>query len=204
MKKYIRFGEIPKNEQSVNFLKMTLDEVEAFSWALDALGADVAYSEYVPEKAFENGISVFDIDKSGFPILKNLRQANSLALRIGCAAFIVSGNEAGTGCDGEPLIKDAKTEKERKFTENELKKHILSFLSRNFMLVIPPKKHIPENQYKIYQFYEEKQVNFETGEIKDCLCGMVDPGFKKIQGHTYFMFLGWEFHFPANNFNANL
>ena len=204
MKKYLRFGKIPKNEKSVDFLKMSFQQREGFGLALENLGPDVAYSDYVPEEALENGISVFDIAGNGFPALKNLRQANSLALRIGCAAFVVSGNEAGTGCDGEPLIKDAKIEKERKFTENELKKHILSFLSHNFMLVIPPKKQILENQYKIYEFYEEKQVNLKTGEIKDCLCSMVDPGFQKIPGHTYFVFCGWEFHFPANNFNANL
>lgn len=204
MKKYFRFGEIPNGERSIDFLKLSFEQREDFGWAMENLGTDAAYSEYVPEKALENGISVFDIARNGFPTLKNLRQANSLALRIGCAAFIVFGNESGTGCDGEPLIKDAKIEKERKFTEDELKKRILSYLSRNFMLVVPPKKQIPENQYKIYKFYEEKQVNLKTGEIKDCLCGMVDPGFQKIPGHTYFVFCGWEFHFPANNFNANL
>ena len=202
--KYIRFGEIPKNEQSINFLKMTIDESESFSWALDALGADAAYSEYVPEKVLENGTSVFKIGKNGMPILENLRQANSLALRIGKPAYIVSGDEVGTGNDGEPLVQNIKIEKGKKFTEDELKEYILSFLSRNFILVIPPKKQILENQCKIYEFYEEKQVNLKTGEIKDCLCGMAEPGFRKIPGHTYFMFCGWEFHFPANNFDANL
>lgn len=204
MKKYLRFGKIPRNEKSVDFLKMSFQQQEGFGWALENLGPDVAYSEYVPEKALENGVSVFDIDKKGLPILKNLRQANSLALRIGCASFIVSGNEAGTGCDGEPLITNSKIEKERKFTEEELKEYILSYLSHNFMLVVPPKKQIVENQYKIYEFYEEKQVNLKTGEIKDCLCGMVDLGFRKIPGHTYYVFCGWEFHFPADGFNAGL
>lgn len=50
MKKYIRFGEIPPNERSVNFIKMTLDQVDAFSWAIGAMSAEEAYAEYVPKK----------------------------------------------------------------------------------------------------------------------------------------------------------
>lgn len=204
MKKYIRFGGIPKNGKSINFIKMSFQEKASFSWALENLGEDAAYSEYVTEKALENGTSVFKIGKDGMPVLENLRQVNSLALRIGKPAYIVSGEEVGTGNDGEPLVQNIKVGKERRFTEDELKEYILSFLSCNFMLVIPPKKQILENQYKIYEFYEEKQVNLKTGEIKDCLCGMAEPGFRKIPGHTYFVFCGWEFRCPVDGFDADL
>ena len=31
MKKYLRFGEIPKNERSINFLKMNFSQKEDFT-----------------------------------------------------------------------------------------------------------------------------------------------------------------------------
>ena len=102
MKKYIRFGEIPPNERSVNFIKMTLDQVDAFSWAIGAMSAEEAYAEYVPEKALEPGVSVFEMDEKGDPLLKNIGLVRSYCKRAEDEkAYIVTGDPVGTGHDGD-------------------------------------------------------------------------------------------------------
>ena len=54
MKKYLRFGEIPKDEKSINFLKMSNQQKDDFSWAMNTFGIDEALNE-VPEKSFRAG-----------------------------------------------------------------------------------------------------------------------------------------------------
>ena len=154
------------------------------------------------KKAFEPGVSVFEMGQDGLPILRNMNQAASLACRIGYKIYQVTGNEVGTGHDGEPLIRNIRVEKSRRINDESLIHHILTFLSEHFMLVIPPDadyKH--EGEYKILQFYNEYQVNLSTGEIKERFFGP-DDGFVKIPGHTKFSFYGWEFHFPVDGFGA--
>lgn len=55
---FLRFGEIPKNEKSINFLKMTNDQNDNFTYALDVYGYNEAL-ECVPECAYEKGVSCF-------------------------------------------------------------------------------------------------------------------------------------------------
>lgn len=203
MKKYLRFGEIPENEQSTNFIKMTFDENEKFTWALQTLGADTAFSKYVPENAKEPGVSVFEMGKDGMPVLHNMRQALSLASRIGNKIYELSGDQAGRGNDGEPLIKNICVIKSRRIATEKLANHIISFLVKNFMDVIPPKEE-KEGDYEIYKFYKEYQININTGEKKECICGIIEEGFTKIPGHTYFCFCGWEFHFPIAGFDTSI
>lgn len=61
MKRYLRFGEIPENGKSVNFLKVTNDQNEDFSYLLRCGEVEAAF-DMVPEAAFEPGVSAFDLD----------------------------------------------------------------------------------------------------------------------------------------------
>ena len=172
MKKYIRFGEIPPNERSVNFIKMTLDQVDAFSWAIGAMKAEEAYTEYVPEKALEPGVSVFEMDKNGNPLLKNIGLVRSYCKRAEDEkAYIVTGDPVGTGHDGDILIKNVNiigthTPSDQTII-NELKKH---FSSRTFN---------PEEERSGFLSYcdwrtDEKQHSFRGWVFKDCIDDFCD------------------------------
>lgn len=197
MGKYLRFGEIPKNEKSINFLKLTLQERKDFSWMLENCGIERTLKE-IPQSAFEEGVSVFEKGKDGLPVIHNMKVACSLAGRIGYKIYEVSGDEVGRGNDGEPLIRNVIVEKKRKIRNEELAEHVFKFLATNFMIAIPPSSEIDISDYDISYFGYEKQVNFKTGEIKDTGGFEPDPGFIKAPYHSYVKFRGWEFHIPAN------
>ena len=109
MKKYMRFGEIPPNERSVNFYSMSLDDNASFSFDIEHGDVDIAY-EWVKEKDLEKGVSVFELDDNNNPITDNEELEKDLKHRIEkkFVCYIVTGDKVGIGCDGEPLIRNIK------------------------------------------------------------------------------------------------
>lgn len=107
MKKYLRFGEIPPNEKSINFIKLSLNDNSDFSYFLSLGLIDKAYS-CIPADCFEMGVSCFDTDKNNAPILLNDKLRNDYDSRIerGEKLYLVTGREIGRGQDGEPLLVD--------------------------------------------------------------------------------------------------
>lgn len=101
--KFLRFGKIPESGKSINFLKMTNDQVDNFSFCVDIGDMEQAY-EYVPVDAFEPGLSVFRVSQDGFPVLENMRQVFSVCARLEEPMYSVTGEEVEEGNDGEPLI----------------------------------------------------------------------------------------------------
>ena len=79
-KKYIRLGEIPTDGRSVNFLKMTSSQKDAFHYA-EIGGADTRAD--IPEECKEGGLSVFVTGKDSIPVFENLRQVSSFCCRYG-------------------------------------------------------------------------------------------------------------------------
>lgn len=127
---YIRFGEVPQNEKSVNFLKLTFDQQDDFSFACDMVGYDEAVKR-LPESCFEPGISAFEA-VDGMPDLLNMRLVSSLSNRLEDSAYLVEGEEVGRGNDGEPLLKNVKIIRKLEYTEEQLSEHILDVLRENF------------------------------------------------------------------------
>lgn len=204
MASYLRFGEIPKDERSINFIKMSNRRNDDFSWALDTNGYEDAL-KYVPERAFERGVSVFEMGEDGMPVLHNIREVSSLACRIGDKKiYQVTGDEVDRGNDGEPLIINVKIEKRRRIKNEKLEKHILTYLAKHFMLVIHRKDDKDEGrkEYRLFTFNRETQVNFTTKEVKRLVSSCPDDGFVKIPSHDYFVFCDFEFHFPAEGFDT--
>ena len=109
MKRYMRYGEIPPNERSVNFRKLSLSNNSDFTWTMDNYGAKSAY-DMVPEKALEAGVSVFELDENDNPVIDSEELKSDLEFRINEKAicYLVTGDRVGTGVDGEPLIKNIK------------------------------------------------------------------------------------------------
>lgn len=208
MKKYLRFGEIPKNEKSINFLRMRIYQRENFSWDLEAFGSDVAYSK-LPEKVFEEGVSVFELNEDGLPKLDNMSMVIALALRIGDSIYEVTGDEVGRGNDDEPLIRNIQIIKKRRIKNAKLRRYILEFLCSKFMEVIPEKVNYEEidceeSDFDIHKFYIEYMINLKTGEKKECIAGLrEEDGFIKIPQHKYFYYCGFEFHFPIDGFDIS-
>lgn len=143
MKKYIRFGEIPTSGKSLNYLKLNKDQrsditdlvkngytpEEAVSFCKD----NYADWEYVKESdIFEDGLSVFNANEAGLPIIENIDQAHSLAARIGYTVFCVSGEEIRKGQDKEPLLNISEAEK-IEVQASDLVDIIIDFLKKNYV-----------------------------------------------------------------------
>lgn len=139
MKKYIRFGSIPTSGRSLNYIKLTADQRRDFSDLLDdGRTPEEAYKiarEYYNgwnniniDDILENGISAFNADENGLPVIQNMTQAQSLAVRIDKQAYILTGEESGTGQDGEPLLVNVAA-KEVDIPIDSLINVIINFLS---------------------------------------------------------------------------
>lgn len=101
--KYIRFGEIPPNGKSIDFIKLSSDDNEYFSWCLKNYGVNDAYKS-IPEHCFEDGVSAFEF-VDDLPLCGSIDLLKSLACRINDPAYLLVGDKVGEGRDCEPLIK---------------------------------------------------------------------------------------------------
>lgn len=111
MTKYLRLGGIPTNERSINWYKVSLDDQAGFSWALDVYGYEAALREISNlEEVLEDGVSVFELDEEGNPVLENeeLRKTYEDYIGRGYEKTYVTGDIAGRGDSGEPLLRNIK------------------------------------------------------------------------------------------------
>lgn len=114
--RYLRLGEIPKNERSINWFKVSLDNQADFSWELEnGFGYESAIRNIENyDEVLEDGVSVFEIDENDAPIFRNDNLKNTYEDKMArnCAAYIVEGDMVAYGCDGEPLIRNVRIIKE--------------------------------------------------------------------------------------------
>lgn len=129
-KRYLRFGEVPEDEKSVNFKKMPFSVNEDFGADVEFLGYKEAIKN-VPEKYKENGISVFEIENN-LPKLQNLKLIYSLVARLDIPIFEVTGEEVGRGADGEPLLVNIRAVKRCRISKNTLVNLIIKIMCKNF------------------------------------------------------------------------
>jgi len=135
--KYFRFGQIPENEKSLNWFRLSFDEQSDVSFAL-SMGDDLenalwkARVDENREGLFENGVSVFKADKNGMPVIENLQQLASMAARIGKAAYTMTGEEVGKGTDGEPIIRNISEITEASATTQALEEKVVEVLEANY------------------------------------------------------------------------
>ena len=175
MKKYLRLGEIPPSGKSINFFKMTNEENENFTYALEIGEIEKAY-EIVPKYAYESGLSVFDVNDDGMPELPNMQLITSLLGRLDHTAYIVSGQEIGRGSDGEPVIIFDKIESKKNIDKKEILDYVISLLKANF-----------DN----YEYNEEE--NYNSNQIF----------YFNVNGREWCI-NGWTFRNPKNGFDATI
>lgn len=174
MGKYLRFGEIPVNEKSINFLKMSNQQVEDFSDCL-RMGYPEDAFELVPEGAYESGLSVFEIGSEGLPLIESMRQIISLSVRLKEPKFIVTGEKVGEGNDSEPLI-NIKSVKPIEIDKRKLIDLIQNTLRSNFSNV----------KYNKEEDFGTNEVHcFYTGEVPE------------------YCFNGWVFMDPKDDFDVS-
>lgn len=99
----LRFVEIA--DRSINYLRLSFDENESFTYDLENFGYEEAVSN-LPENCFESGMSVFEMTNDRLPRLSNLMLISSLLARINAPVYEVEGTVIGRGNDGEPLLTD--------------------------------------------------------------------------------------------------
>lgn len=201
MKRYLRFGEIPANGKSINFLKLGNDRNDRFSEEL-RMGYVKEAFENIPEECFEKGVSVFDMDENGMPVADTMRLLMSLSSRIDDAIYEVSGDEVDRGNDGEPLVKVEKIEKKRRISKEKLIRHIISVMCKSFKSVEKIEDRVEDNVEAIYHYWCEEKVNTLTGEKKSVYEHTEGKEWKAIPPHDVFYFFGWEFSNPADGFDA--
>lgn len=195
--KYLRFGEIPEGGNSINFLRLSFAENEAFTETLNASG----YSEAVaalPADCLEPGLSVFEMDADGLPVLSNINLVRSLSVRIGAPVYEIAGEIAGTGEDGEPLITGVNVIKRRRISKDKLINCILRALVSHFRSA---KKTDPESGCcELHTFTVQKKINIVTGEQVDRWTPATGKEWILQPEQKLYSFAGWEFSDPVGGF----
>lgn len=104
---YLRMGEIPENEQSINWMSVSYAQQSDYNWYRDC-GDDhmTAVKKAIPNylNKFELGVSVFELIA---PICRNAQQERDLHsyIKEGRTGYIVIGDELmERGFDNEPLL----------------------------------------------------------------------------------------------------
>lgn len=199
MKYYIRFGEIPPSEKSVNFIKLSFIQNESFTYALDN-GDTVGAYDRVPDDAFEPGVSVFDCYDDFLPILGNLRQTKSLLGRINYPCYVVTGDQVGTGQDGEPLIRCVKIVKKIEIEKSALLEYVLEILIKHFENSTFDES-IVDDDLNIYEFAKCERVNKKTGKRISVYAHIEKKSdWVLAPVKTEYYWMGWIFSNPTNNF----
>ncbi len=106
---YIRYGEIPENEKSVNFIKMKFVENEDFTYFMECGDSREVAWRHASKRPFENvleeGVSVFEaIGETPKADTEKLQRTLSALEDEHRPVYLVDGKQIGIGQDGEPLI----------------------------------------------------------------------------------------------------
>lgn len=195
--KYLRFGEIPEGGKSINFLRLSFAENEAFTEKLNASG----YSEAVaalPADCLEPGISVFEMDADGLPVLSSINLVRSLSVRIGAPVYEISGEVAGTGADGEPLITVVNVIKRRRISKEKLINCILCALVSHFRNA--QKTDAENDSCELHTFTVQKKINIVTGEQVDRWTPTTGKEWILQPKQKLYSFAGWDFSDPVGGF----
>ena len=189
-KTYIRLGEIPVDGRSVNFLKMTSSQKDAFH---DTEIGGAGTRADIPEECKEGGVSVFEIGKDGMPVFENLRQVSSFCCRYGNEKiYEVSGEEVGSGQDGEPLLSDVDIIKSRRISAEKASACVLSFMCRNFKS-IQPGSDPDGSELGFFHFYEDEKINIINGERSPSFA-VNGSEWVKVPGRDVYTVCGWTFY----------
>lgn len=177
MEKFLRFGEIPKDELSYNFIT----------------------------NKKEIGVSVFKMCKDRMPIIETLNNAQDIAGRVDLPCYELTGDVVGVGFGGEPLLKNIQILKKRRISRDKFKNLILKFMFLHFRRC-EKREDYSDVWNNISVHYHAFKINLLTGEKVDEF-SEVDWDLKYVvktpQAPTY-SFAEWDFSEPILNFDTRL
>ena len=208
-KRYLRYGELSPNGRSINFLNLNISQNKDFAYDLENYGIEKAY-ENIPEKAFESGISVFEMDEDGLPYLPHLQMIHSLLSRLDHPVYEVSGIECGRGMDSEPLLKDVKIEKRRRIKTEKIIDKITRIFLKNFKVALfddkDPTWINPESRNIVFDGTTEQYINIHTGEVQPGIILLSDNpnDWLKQPRCKYVNFNQWTFYQPVDEFDTDV
>ena len=138
--KYLRFGKVPENGRSINWLALTPGQREDLTGSENPAKDILTYKRFARswsrvnlDEVFEAGVSCFR-QEDGLPVVTTIAEAISLAARIDGHMgdlFQVTGEEVGIGTDGEPLVKVESSERIM-YDKNELVFCLIEQLKNHF------------------------------------------------------------------------
>jgi len=171
---YVRFGAYSVDERSIDFTKLSAEQrrdiTEILSDYPERLEKEVkfltentkSWKGKTYEDLFEEGVSVFK-SKNGVPVIENLTQAQSMAVRLDSPMYAVDGKVIGKGHDGEPLLKDT-VNMRVSFEREKMENVIIDTLKKNFDEVEGIVEH---GGSQIFEF-----TDWKTGEKEIQYCGL--------------------------------
>ena len=108
---------------------------------------------------------------------------------------MVSGEEVGSGQDGEPLLSDVEIIKSRRISAEKARACVLSFMCRHFKGVKPGSD--PESdELGFFHFYEDEKINIITGERAPSFA-VSGSDWVKVPGRDVYNVCGWTFSYPV-------
>jgi len=150
---YIRFGKVPANERSVDWMALPYYKQPDITKYMDDHG--VSASEAVmhfyknPDKYLEKGVSVFKADSDGLPLIENYQQLRTLfGNTLGIfnenpetyKMYSLDADIVGTGRDAEPIVSSTKNIKEHTITKDMVSKVYAKALKNNYQTSIDVNK----------------------------------------------------------------
>ena len=182
---------------------MTFQQLDDFKFFMDDGKMEKAFS-IVPEVAWECGISVFKADENNMPVLENLQQVSSLLTHLNCNAYILEGEQIGTGNDAEPLIQLIGDAEKIELNEETLINMVMNFLHSKFQNAVYNAADDEKNN-SLHYFFVERKKNKNTGEIISRWDAVEHPeDWTLIPGVKEYCINGWTFTDPVEGFDVHL
>ena len=114
----------------------------------------------------------------------------------------MTGEEVGSGQDGEPLLSDVDIIKSRRISAEKARACVLSFMCRSFKSVQPGSD--PDcSELWFFHFYEDENINIITGERAPSF-SVSGSEWVKVPSRDVYTVCGWTFSDPVPGLDACL
>ena len=150
---YIRFGKVPANERSIDWMALPYSkqsEITKYMYDHNVSASEAVMHFYKnPDKYLEKGVSVFKAESDGLPLIENYQQLRTLfANTMGIfneghkpyKMYSLDADMVGTGRDAEPIVSGTKNIKEHAITKDMVSKLYAKALGNNYQTQIDVSK----------------------------------------------------------------
>ena len=183
MKKYLAFGYVKQIGEPIYY------------------GSQEEYMDLASEISIKNATMeqplIFEMDKSGMPILENIEAVRLITKMLEKPMHVITGKEMGKGLGKEIFLENIKYIQRIEISITNLANHILKTMIPHFQYV---KKETNENSNNLWTFEEKEIVNILTGEQAGLFTSTVGEEWVALPEYTSYRFKGWRFYAPVDDF----